>query len=137
MRDEGGVGLLCSGRGRPGTFVACGTLPTTVASPHGPHSSAADRAAHCSQSQPSIRTHLRLAFSAAIFEDTLRSHDGVISTWSSREREGGLWLLEISGRNVHWFVERLCSSHPSQLSRRRTLQSNQVRSDLPLRMGCE
>ena len=49
--------------------------------------------------------------------------------------EGGLWLLKISVRNVHWFVERLCSSHPSQLSRRRTLQSNQMRSDLPLRVG--
>ena len=79
---------------------------------------------------------LRLVFSAAIFEDTLCSHDWVISTWSSRER-GGLWLLEISGRNVHWFVEWLCSSHPSQLSRRHILLSNQMRSDLPLWLGCE
>ena len=72
-----------------------------------------------------------------IFEDRLCSHDWVISTWSSREMEGGLWLLKRSGRNVQCFVQRLCSSHPSQLSRHRTLQSNQVRSDLPLQLGYE
>ena len=39
------------------------------------------RAAHCSQSEPSIRTHLQLAFSAAIFEDTLYNGSAHTIEW--------------------------------------------------------
>ena len=41
-----------------------------------------------------------------------RSHDWVMSSWSSREREGRLWLLEICSRNVHCFFPKTVTHTP-------------------------